>query len=202
MLTLEQTKDIIKNNEKVVVKLWRDNCPFCIEYAPIFTAAAEKHKDHTFASLKTTPEILKEFDIKSVPATLVYHNGELKHKYQGRLFPDQLSTFITSGEVPAAMSVETWVIQASLEQLDKALAQHKADYEKVNHALGVIEAEAKRRKEKLDSMVGCKSKTIKEAAKSFFTIEGWKNPCCFCKRVRKVMLVLLIVVGAIWLKMT
>lgn len=194
MLTVEQVNDIIKDNETVVLKVWRDGCPFCVEYDPIFNDVSTKHSDKTFASYKAQSpddELLKKYELKSLPATLIFKKGEFAYKHLGRLFADELENFLRTGQ---SRTIEQWAVLASLAQLEGALNQHQKNYDEVSHALGVIKAECNRRKAKLEELTqGCKNKTLREAVKSFFTLDGWKNPCCFCRKVRKVVLSISIV---------
>ena len=77
-------EDTISKNKMVMIDFWAPWCGPCTRFAPIFEAAAEKHKDVIFAKVNTDEqqEIAASFDIKSIPTlaifkeqTLIYHEA-------------------------------------------------------------------------------------------------------------------------------
>ena len=77
-------EDTINKNKMVMIDFWAPWCGPCTRFAPIFEAAAEKHKDVIFAKVNTDEqqEIAASFDIKSIPTlaifkeqTLIYHEA-------------------------------------------------------------------------------------------------------------------------------
>src|SRR5690606_5289323 len=52
-LTKENFKDTIVNNDFVIVDFWAPWCEPCVEFTPIFEAAAEKNPDIVFGMVNT-----------------------------------------------------------------------------------------------------------------------------------------------------
>jgi thioredoxin 1 len=84
ILDAKNIEDTISKNTMVMIDFWAPWCGPCIRFAPIFEAAAEKHKDVIFAKVNTDEqqEIAASFDIKSIPTlaifkeqTLIYHEA-------------------------------------------------------------------------------------------------------------------------------
>ena len=82
--TVTAIEETISKNNVVVIDFWAPWCGPCTRFAPIFEAAAGKHKDVIFAKVNTDEqqEIAASFEIKSIPTlaifkeqTLIYHEA-------------------------------------------------------------------------------------------------------------------------------
>ncbi len=84
VLNDQNIEETISKNNMVVIDFWAPWCGPCTRFAPIFEAAASKHKDVIFAKVNTDEqqEIAASFEIKSIPTlaifkeqTLIYHEA-------------------------------------------------------------------------------------------------------------------------------
>lgn len=84
VLNDQNIEETISKNNMVVIDFWAPWCGPCTRFAPIFEAAAGKHKDVIFAKVNTDEqqEIAASFEIKSIPTlaifkeqTLIYHEA-------------------------------------------------------------------------------------------------------------------------------
>ena len=81
---------------KVLVKLEASWCGPCKAYAPTFKEFSEENDSVKCYSLdcQVAPEIAEDFDVKSIPVTILFNNGEMIAKKPGKLSKDQLLDFI------------------------------------------------------------------------------------------------------------
>ena len=72
-LTKDNFKKIIEENEFVIVDFWAPWCDPCVEFTPVFEAAAKKNKDIIFGmvDIEKDKEIADYFQIKVIPGILV-----------------------------------------------------------------------------------------------------------------------------------
>jgi thioredoxin 1 len=78
-LNSDNFKEVIDNNEKVVVDFWASWCMPCRMVAPIFENLAKKYKNSiVFAKVNVdeNPEIAAKFGIMSIPNFIIFKNGE------------------------------------------------------------------------------------------------------------------------------
>ena len=82
------------------VKFEASWCGPCKRYAPTFNAFAEENTDIKCFSVnaETEQDLCTEFDVSSIPVTLLFKDGELKQTKNGILTKDQLSELIKSCE--------------------------------------------------------------------------------------------------------
>ncbi len=99
--------DLIKTGKKIVLKVFTNQCSYCVEYAPIFEAESKLHNGVVFASLNLS-ELAGGSKFKGlymklsatqkekadVPATMIFENGEMIARKWGRLQAPQLKEFL------------------------------------------------------------------------------------------------------------
>jgi len=75
-----------------VVDFWADWCGPCKMYGPTFEKTNEELPDVTFIKVNVDKgqSIASKYDIKSIPATLVFNRGELKGGVQGNIKKEDL----------------------------------------------------------------------------------------------------------------
>jgi thioredoxin 1 len=83
-----------------LVKFKASWCGPCKRYAPMFDSFAEENPDVKCFSVdaETEQELCTEFDVSSIPVTLLFKDGELKQTKNGILTKDQLSELVKSCE--------------------------------------------------------------------------------------------------------
>jgi thioredoxin 1 len=81
---------------KCLVKFEASWCGPCKAYAPIYKEFSEENDNVKCFSVdcQVTPEIAEEFDVKSIPVTILFSNGEVIARKPGKLTKDQLLDFI------------------------------------------------------------------------------------------------------------
>ena len=81
-----------------LVKFWASFCGPCKRYAPTFEQFASDNSDVKCFSVdaETEQELCTEFNVSSIPVTLLFKDGELKQTKNGILTKDQLIELIKS----------------------------------------------------------------------------------------------------------
>lgn len=77
-LNKENFEEVIKNNEKIIVDFWAGWCMPCKIMSPIFENLAKKYQNQiVFAKVNVDeePQIAEKFQIMSIPAFIVFKNG-------------------------------------------------------------------------------------------------------------------------------
>lgn len=79
--TDEKVKDILENNENVVIKFYADWCGVCRLIAPKYNKLANKSENEevTFLDINAehNPVIRKEVQVSNLPFFAIFKNGEL-----------------------------------------------------------------------------------------------------------------------------
>lgn len=95
-LTSDNFDHVIENNEIVIIDFWADWCGPCRAFKPIFTAAAARHPDVTFATCDTEAqqELASAFQIRSIPTLAVFRDKVLLYAQPGMVGADVLDGLI------------------------------------------------------------------------------------------------------------
>ena len=89
-LTTDNFKEVVDNNDIVIVDFWASWCAPCRSFAPTFEAASDQHSDIVFAKVNTEEqrELAGAFNIRSIPTLMV--------------FRDKVIVYADAGALPAA----------------------------------------------------------------------------------------------------
>ena len=96
-LTAETFSETIKRSRIVLIDFWASWCGPCVAFAPIFEAAAEKHRDVVFAKVDTEkePGLASAFGIRALPTLGVFRDGVLLALQPGALPRAALEELVT-----------------------------------------------------------------------------------------------------------
>lgn len=80
-------KDTIEKNPFVIVDFWAPWCEPCVDFTPVFEAAADKNPDILFGMVNTEeePEIAEYFEVNKIPGILVIREQAGIHAQQGEI---------------------------------------------------------------------------------------------------------------------
>lgn len=129
VLTEESVKEFIQG-EKVLVKVWAENCPYCTRLddhlsnvdltgfqCGMLEVSHPMDKAPKPSEFKRTwMKVDKGEGIRdSIPAMFIFEKGELKHRHFGMLYADSLQHWLNTGEV----------IGSKMQQEEKAAQERK-----------------------------------------------------------------------------
>jgi len=93
-LTKENFKETISNSDKLVlVDFWAEWCSPCLRYTPILKALDEEVAGQAVIAkleVDSAPEIADQYEILSIPTTIIFKNGEIVDQFVGIKSKDEL----------------------------------------------------------------------------------------------------------------
>jgi len=99
-LTDENFEKIIAENEIVIIDFWAQWCGPCKQYGPIFERFSEHNPGITFAKVDTDEQQLlaAQFQIRSIPTTVVMKEQVIVFQQEGLLFQDKLTEILKKAQ--------------------------------------------------------------------------------------------------------
>lgn len=95
-LTSDNFKDVVANNDMLIIDFWASWCAPCRSFAPTFEAASEQHADIVFAKVNTEEqqELAAAFNIRSIPTLMVFREQVIVYADAGALPPAGLQQLV------------------------------------------------------------------------------------------------------------
>ena len=95
-LTEGNLKNTIEENKFVIVDFWNASCKPCLEFTPIFEAAAKKNKDIVFGMVDIDKDkvISDYFQVEVIPAVLFIRERAGIHAQHGEIGAPALDKMI------------------------------------------------------------------------------------------------------------
>lgn len=86
-LTADTFQDTVTADGITLVDWWAGWCGPCMQFAPVFEAASERHSDITFAKIDTEAEqaLSAAVQITSIPTLMAFRDGVLVFAQPGAL---------------------------------------------------------------------------------------------------------------------
>jgi len=95
-LTNDNFRDVIKNNDIVIVDFWAEWCRTCSSFKPIYMQISDNYPDVVFGKVNTQIEqdISIEFRIQSIPTLIAFRNGDEVYRKAGAIPSQHLEEII------------------------------------------------------------------------------------------------------------
>ena len=104
MMEIKITKDnfeaeVVKADRPVLVDFWATWCGPCMMLGPVVAEIAEERKDIIKVgkvSVDEEPELAAKFGIMSIPAVLLFKNGEVVANSVGYISKEDMNAFVSA----------------------------------------------------------------------------------------------------------
>ena len=95
-LTTENFKDVIEQNDFVIIDLWAPWCGPCQSFGPVYEEVSEKYDDIVFAKVNTEEqqELAAMFNVRSIPTLMLFREQVILYSEAGALSKSQFEKLI------------------------------------------------------------------------------------------------------------
>lgn len=98
--TIEEFNEVIATNKIVAVDMWAAWCGPCRQYSPVFEKVSETTENIAFVKVNVDEvnEIAAEYNVVSIPTTLIIKDGKVSNRIVGSVSPSVLRNELSKFE--------------------------------------------------------------------------------------------------------
>lgn len=121
-LTPENFKDVIEQNDFVIIDFWAPWCGPCQSFGPVYEEVSEQHDDIVFAKVNTQDqqELAGMFNIRSIPTLMMFREQVVLYSEAGALPKSAFEQLITDARALDMEKVHQEVAKQQQEQEQQA----------------------------------------------------------------------------------
>lgn len=117
-LTPENFKDVIEQNDFVIIDFWAPWCGPCQSFGPVYDEVSEQHDDIVFAKVNTQEqqELAGMFNVRSIPTLMVFREQVVLYSEAGALPKSAFEKLVEDAKALDMEKVHTEVAKQQQEQ--------------------------------------------------------------------------------------
>ncbi|MFP3874128.1 MAG: thioredoxin [Thiohalophilus sp.] len=121
-LTTENFKDVIEQNDFVIIDFWAPWCGPCQSFGPVYEEVSEKHDDVVFAKVNTEEqqELAGMFNVRSIPTLMIFREQVILFSEAGALQKSSFEKLIEDAKALDMEKVHQEVAKQQQEQEQQA----------------------------------------------------------------------------------
>lgn len=89
-------EEVLSGDKPVLVDFWAPWCGYCVRFSPILEKFSEKHPEVKVCKLNVDDDLVdaESYGISSIPALLLFKNGEVVKRDVGSKTLNELENFV------------------------------------------------------------------------------------------------------------